>query len=77
MANIKLFNNNSDLEKALKEVESVLQKHQMTIEMNYGGLAVSFRGQIFDTIDTENFADKIHSFPRSFESERVVYSRGD
>jgi hypothetical protein len=75
MATIKTFNDRSDLEKALQEVEAVLQKHDLRIEQGYGGLNVYFRGETFETIDTESPNEKIHAFPRSFDSEKVLFSR--
>jgi hypothetical protein len=72
---MKVFNENSKLEKALQEVEAVLQKHNMRIEQGYGGLDISFNGETFETVDLETCGQKVLSFPRSFESERVIFSR--
>lgn len=61
---------NSSPEIALQEVESVLQKHGMTIERSFNGLAVIYKGKEYRLRDVES-GEGFGQLPRSLESERM------
>ena len=63
-------------EKALQEVEGVLQKHGMIIERSYDGLNVIYKGKRYNLTDSEG-NDSCGCLPRSFESERMKVADHD
>ena len=62
-------------EKALQELEDVLQKHKMQITHGYRGFEVSFGGQSYELRDIEMYEGS-QSLPRMVDSERMVLQEG-
>lgn len=61
------------VEKALQEVEGVLNKHGMRIYYSYDGLELEMGGVSYKMKDIENH-EKVLQIPRFVESERIIVS---
>ncbi len=69
---MKIFKKDSKIELALQEIEDVLEKHDMQISLNMGGLSVSLGdGLACDIIDIET-KGVCESLPRVMNTERLV-----
>jgi len=61
----------SRVDRALQEVEAVLEQHGMEIAIGFGGLVVRMGGVSYQLEDIENGG--YCTLPRALDTERLVY----
>jgi hypothetical protein len=70
---MKIATENHPIEKALQEVEAVMQKHGMRIYYSYDGLELDMNGTSYKMKDIET-REKVLQIPRFADSERIIVS---
>jgi hypothetical protein len=71
MSQIKIWKEDSELETKVREIESLMKKHGIELHYTYNGLSVMYKEKLYPIIELDS-REKVTSFPRSYESERLL-----
>ena len=71
---MKIFKEDSEMEKRVQQVEALCNQLQLRILYTYNGLCVqdTHTGNVYPLLDTTSPNDKQTDFPRCFDSIRIV-----